>query len=428
MNILWITYDIFDSIKSLVNGKPSTGRPWVQPLFKNLNKVDGINIATITPVINGNHQKIEADSSTHFIIPKNKVLDDLKMSKNTISSFLDIINNFKPDIIHIHGTEISYGLLRKYVDSSIPIVCSIQGIIPPCSAFLKQSVANIEYKSHRSLKNLLGRGGVNGALRKWTRYTPIEKEIYRINQYFIGRTLWDKAYTNAYNPTAAYYHGEELLRPSFYTTRWDIDTCERHRIFISSSAYALKGFHVLIKAAGILKKKYPNLKIVSPLASIKKNRSEITDLLISEDYSNYLKQEIKNQGLEDNIILKQNLTEKEMSQEFKKAHVFVLPSFLENSPNSLGEAMLIGTPSVVSPAGGVLSIVKDEVSTLIFPNDDHIVMAYQIDRLFSSDDLAKEISANASKIAEKRHNVTNTVSQYIGIYESVINTHHNRKV
>ncbi len=424
MKILWITYDIFDYLKTEVKGKPSMGRPWIQPLFENLEKVAGLELATLTPVDKGTSQMIVFGSSVHYIIPRDQD-NKLSISIRSLNSFLSVINEYKPDIIHIHGTEINYGLLRKYVDKRIPIVCSIQGIIPPCSDFLRQSAANIDYKKHRSLKNLLGRGGIDGALRKWKKYTPIEKEIYRINKYFIGRTLWDKAYANTYNPDANYFHGEELLRPSFYTKNWDINRCERYRIFISSSAYALKGFHVLIKAAGILKKKYPDIKIVSPLSSLRQDRSKMIDLLISEDYSNYLKQEVKQQGLEGNLVLRQNLSEEDMAKEFEKAHVFALPSFLENSPNSLGEAMIIGTPAVVSPVGGVLSIIKDEESALAFPTDDYVMMAYQIDRLFSDDSLAQRISAKGKEIANQRHNINNAVNQHVNIYKSIINKHDN---
>lgn len=423
MRVIWITYDVFDYLKPSVNGKPSSGRHWVQSLFENLVKEDCVSLATITPIEGGSNQVFDFGTHTHFTVPKSKSEPTHYMSKSLTADIISIINDFKPDIIHIHGTEINFGLLRKQIDKKIPIVCSVQGIIPPCASFLKQSIANSNYKRYKSLKNIIGVGGIDSALRRWNKYTPVELEIFRINQYFIGRTLWDKAYVSIYNPEALYFHGEELLRKRFYSTHWDINSCDRHRIFISSSAYALKGFHVLIKAAGILKRKYPNIKLVSPLASMKVNRSRITDLLISEDYSNYLKHEVKINGLENNIELKENLTETEMSQEYAKAHIFVLPSFLENSPNSLGEAMLIGTPSVVSPVGGVSSVISNEISALTFPADDHVMMAYQIDRIFSDDQLAYLLSNNAKEIARKRHNIRDTINQYIGIYNEIINVH-----
>ena len=100
-----------------------------------------------------------------------------------------------------------------------------------------------------------------------------------------------------------------------------------------------------------------------------------------------------------------------------------LPSFLENSPNSLGEAMLIGTPTAVSPVGGVLSIVQNEISTLVFPTDDHVMMAHQIDRIFSDDNLAIKLSNNAKRIAMVRHQTKETIEQYINIYKNIIENH-----
>lgn len=428
MRVLWITSDIFSSITTLVKGNYTTGRPWIEPLFNNIVRHKDIQIATLTPVVDGKFQELYINDSPHYVIPIKKNDTTSHIDTKLAEKYLTIINKLSPDIIHVHGTEINFGLLRKYVNKDIPIVCSIQGIIPPCYHFLKQSVANINYKKYRSIKNILGRGGVDGALRKWKKYSPIEKEVFQVNQYFIGRTQWDMAYVTAYNPESKYFHGEEILRRQFYSTNWDINQCERHRIFISSSAYALKGFHVLLKAVGILKSKYPNIKIITPLSSVKEDRSRIADFLLSEDYNNYIKKEIKNQKLENNIELKQSLTAAQMAEEFKKAHVFVLPSFLENSPNSLGEAMLIGTPTVVSPVGGVLSIVQDESSTLAFSTDDHVMMAHQIDRFFTNDDLAVKISSNAKAIAKARHNIENTVNQYINIYTSIINSHRRNKV
>jgi glycosyltransferase involved in cell wall biosynthesis len=111
-----------------------------------------------------------------------------------------------------------------------------------------------------------------------------------------------------------------------------------------------------------------------------------------------------------------------MAERFLQSHVFVLPSYVENSPNSLGEAMMVGTPSVVSYCGGVGSIVDDE-SALIFPIGDSQMLAFQIDRIFQSDALACELSDGARRIAGDRHDVEKTTDSYINIYEKVIDMH-----
>lgn len=423
LRILWITHDVFECFHPYVKGKPTKGGSWIAPLFYSIKNLQGVKLGSITPVINGESHKQMLDDVSYYSIRITKNENKKEMSGFLASKYLWAVNDFKPDIIHIHGTENNFGMLTKYLDFRIPVVCSIQGIINPCHDYLKFSTANLNIRKYQSLKNIMGRGGVNATLKKWRRYSSTEKEIYNKNKYFIGRTFWDNAQLKVKNPESYYFHGEELLRSPFYTASWDITRCERNRIFISSAAYPLKGFHVLLHALALLKDKYPTVKVVAPLSSINMKSSKLKDLLISEDYNNYLKSEIKRLKLEDNIIFLKTLTAEEMASQFSKSHVFVLPSFIENSPNSLGESMMVGTPTIVSPVGGVTSIVKDNENSILFPSGDHVALAFQIDRIFSDDNLAERISRNAREIALKRHDVKQATIQYYAIYSEIIKLH-----
>lgn len=424
MRILWITHDLFECFLPYVKGNPTKGGSWIAPLFYSMKEQSGVKLGSVTPVVNGESQQKEIDGIAYYSIPMKKKENTKDMSEEQASGYLWAINDFKPDIIHVHGTEKNFGLLRKYVNANIPIVCSIQGIILPYYDSLKFSVAAIDIEKYRSLKNRLGRGGVNFTLKKWEHYSLIEREIYRINNYFIGRTTWDKAQLMSLNPGAAYFHGEELLRAEFYTQRWEIDRCERHRIFVSSAAYPIKGFHVLLKAAAMLKQEYPDIKVIAPLATINMSSSLLRDYLINEDYANYLKRMIKELGMEDNVIFKTRLSSAEMALEYSKAHVFALPSFIENSPNSLGESMMIGVPSIAASVGGVPDIVKDNESSLLFSPGDYASLAYQIRRIFSDDTLAMKMSRKAQNIAQRRHNIADTTQQYLAAYFQIIEQHH----
>lgn len=420
MRILWISHDIFEPFLPYVKGKPTKGSSWVAPLFYNMKIQSGVKLGSITPVTNGEAQKKEIDDITYYSIHIKKNENIRNMSEKLASRYLWAINDFQPDIIHIHGTERNFGLLRKFVDAKIPIVCSIQGILSPCYDALKYSIAGVGLRKYKSLKNWLGRGGDYFNLKRWKSSIPIELEIFRINNYFIGRTMWDKAHLKAMNSSAIYFRGEELLRDEFYTQKWHIDTCERHRIFISSAGYSLKGAHILLKAAAILKQEYPDLKIVAPLTTMDMNSSYLKDYLINDDYANYLKSLIKKYSLENNVEFVRRFSAMEMAIENSKAHVFVLASFMENSPNGLGESMMIGVPSVASLVGGVASMVKDNESSLLFPAGDHALLAYQIKRIFSDDTLAMKLSREAQTIAHKRHNIEQTTQQYLTIYSNII--------
>jgi glycosyltransferase involved in cell wall biosynthesis len=106
----------------------------------------------------------------------------------------------------------------------------------------------------------------------------------------------------------------------------------------------------------------------------------------------------------------------EMANELQNAHVFALPSLIENSPNSLAESMLIGTPAVASYVGGVPSMARDEESVLFFPPDDEAVLAEQIRRIFLDDGLARRLSEGASAVARARHSKDRIVKDMLAIY------------
>ena len=106
--------------------------------------------------------------------------------------------------------------------------------------------------------------------------------------------------------------------------------------------------------------------------------------------------------------------------ELKKARAFVMASYIENSSNSLQEAMLLGIPSVVSYTGGIPSIAKHEKNCLMFPRGDAAVMADCLYKIITDDDLSKKLS-EASKIkAGKRNNPERITKELLDIYKDVI--------
>ena len=115
------------------------------------------------------------------------------------------------------------------------------------------------------------------------------------------------------------------------------------------------------------------------------------------------------------------LGDEAMAEEFRKAHICVIPSAIENSPNSLGEAQIMGTPCVASFVGGVPDMITDNVTGLLYRFDDHIVLAYKIMELFKNDELAQYISKNGIIDASKRHDRTKIVKRILDIYQEIKN-------
>ena len=419
MRVLWITHDVLPEFAPFVSGDYSLGGSWIPPLFYSLAENEDIELGIVSPVVNGAYLKKEIDGIQYFSIPIVAGGNTRHMSPDTVENYIKVIDAFEPDIIHIHGVEKNFGLLTKYINRKLPVVCSIQGIINSYYDSLKLSAVSFDKLRFKSIKTLLGMGGgIKAMAAKWEKYCVVEKEIIEINQYFIGRTEWDKSQICAMNPNALYFHGEELLRADFYSKKWEAKKCERHSIFMSSGAYSIKGLHLMIQAMSLLVEKYPNLKLYVPLFN--HSNSKWKRLIFGNEYNNYISHLINVHLLKENIIFLPRLSAASMADLFLKSHVFALPSYVENSPNSLGEAMMVGTPSVVSYCGGVGSIVGNE-SALISPVGDFRILAFQLDRIFQSDEFSSELSQRSHLIADKRHDVEKTTESYINIYKDIIN-------
>ena len=113
------------------------------------------------------------------------------------------------------------------------------------------------------------------------------------------------------------------------------------------------------------------------------------------------------------------LNEAEMCQEYLEANVFVLASYIENSPNSLGEAMLLGVPSIVSKVGGVPSMAEEDKEVLAFDAGDAKGLAEKICRLFASIELQDELRMAARKRAMLTHDAEANYRMLLWIYDKI---------
>ena len=110
-----------------------------------------------------------------------------------------------------------------------------------------------------------------------------------------------------------------------------------------------------------------------------------------------------------------------MAEQYKLANIFICPSSIENSPNSLGEAQLVGVPCIASYVGGVPSMITNEISGLLYQFDEHEMLASLVCKIFSDDDLALKLSQQGIITAEKRHNKKINAQTTFAIYNSIIN-------
>ena len=243
-----------------------------------------------------------------------------------------------------------------------------------------------------------------------------ELHVLKRAKNVFGRTDWDKACTMQINPERSYFHCGEILRECFYTGKWSVETIERHSVFFSQATNPIKGLHFAISAINILSEKYSDIKLYVGGRDIYSG-----DMWKKSSYEKYIRDMIREYSLEDKVVFMGALQAEQMKQKYLSSNVFVSSSTIENSPNSVGEAMILGVPTVTSDVGGVKEMLIHGVEGYIYPMDEPYMLAYYIDLIFSDDELAIRLGSAAKKRAEKNHDREDIMSELIENYNVIIN-------
>ena len=111
-----------------------------------------------------------------------------------------------------------------------------------------------------------------------------------------------------------------------------------------------------------------------------------------------------------------------MKAAFLEANVFVLPSTIENSPNSMGEAMLLGVPCVAADVGGVSTLLKNEEEGFVVPSGEVQLLADSICRIFAMEAEAERMGRAAREHALRTHDPEKNLCDLLEIYRELQET------
>ena len=322
-------------------------------------------------------------------------------------------------MIHVFGTEFPHTLAAvKVFDDSQHTLIGIQGL---CSEIAKCYRAGLPEKvwNKASFRDVLRKDSMRQQQIKFQKRGQNEIEAIQKTGNITGRTAFDKEKTEKINPAARYYAMNETMRTEFYDGKWEPEQSEQYRIFLGQGDYPLKGTHFLLKAMGILKQKYPDLQLYVAGNSIIRQETA-KDRLKLPAYGEYLLKLIKKYGLENHVHIAGRLSAQEMKEQFMKCSVFVCPSVVENSPNTIGEAMLLGVPVVASEAGGIPSMVENGNTGLLFKNHSSEELADAIASIWENPEMARELSAHERVRASFVHDSNKNYDRLMEIYISIL--------
>lgn len=418
MRILWIAMNaaLYDEKK----GDSYGGTGWIGALFNQIKGLKTNNIELGVAFIYSINIKEVIDNTTFYGIKSLKPSGIKKWLYylegynkithldyyNEISS---VINDFKPDVIHLWGVENRLASVSHY--KGIPIVAHLQGLLSLYVYVYYPYGTNAHtFRLDRfSKREWLYNNGVIFGEREMQVRAEIEKMHLNAVPAVMGRTEWDKMVARFNNPNVKYFHVDEALREPFYSApSWKKRRDRKFIIFTTISETIYKGFDVVMKASAILKE-YRYFDFIWYVAGINSD----------SEFVMWFEKVLGLKCKELNIHCLGRQSPDQLISGLLNSDMYVHPSYIDNSPNSLCEAQYLGVPCCSTNVGGVSSLLKDNITGRLVPSNAPFDMAMVIKDCYDNEEKWQSFARDGMNEARKRHNPDNILKQLLYAYNEL---------
>jgi len=419
MKILWFTNSP-SGARYHLTGKQTIAGGWIESLEKTLWEFDEIELAIAFHWRDAKAvEKFSLEHATYYKIPnysQNKFYRYWSRRSGSlepdtvVDHFEEVIRDYQPDVVHIFGTESAFGLVIPRIE--IPTAIWIQGNLTTYTYKWFSGIPRHEVVKHTRFANKLKHNSFLDHYRRAVNVAKRERKIFQACSFFTGRTDWDRRLTKVLSPEATYFHCDEVLRPEFYSATWSRKDNRDKLILLTTIRQNLyKGLETIIETM----QKLPQLidkKVEWRLAGIK-----ATDELVG-----LLKKIYRVDPEELGIVFMGPISSTNLIEQIVEADIFVHPSHIDNSPNSVCEAMLVGIPIIATHTGGTSSLLTDGEEGLLIQDGDSWSLAGSILDMVEHPDTAARMGLQARGRAIKRHDPQKIAQDLLQIYRSMLET------
>ena len=297
------------------------------------------------------------------------------------------LENERFDLIHIWGTEKSFGLLTQY--TSIPVLVHIQGVLNSYQYYLSPNLPS-SYRAFASIR-----------MQRfyWNTLCQIERNVFEVNSVFAGRTNWDRRIVEFLGgDDARYLEMQEGLRKQFLSkdklinTSLEIDENVRLVTVISPPTY--KGAYLIDEIHTYLEQ-YLDRKVDWTVIGTKE----------------------RNAG---NLKFIGRCSDIEIANIFSRSDIYVHTALIENSPNSICEAQTFGLPIIAGLSGGIESLILNRESAILVQPGDALMYTAALVTIINNYSHYKENSLMQIEEVLCRHNPSTLAQVTVLEYENLI--------
>ena len=408
MKVLWILNTPLPEARCPLTGRPevsnSTGS-WVCALADALSSEKDLQLFTAAPSpLAGELRGLQGETMTHFVFPPDS------------NPWKEIRDRIEPDVIHIHGSEYKHSLDYVKACGAHHVVVSLQGLVSEYQKVYFGGIAEETLRKSISLRDRIRKDTVFTQQADMARRGEYEVELLRTVQHVIGRTSWDKAVSLGIHPQLHYHFCNEALRAPFYSGRWSYSSCVQHRIFVSQGHNPIKGVHQLLEALPLVLEQYPDTHVRISGPNVLRGNS-LKDRMLRNGYACLLSDRIQRNHLDKAVQFIGAADAEKVKAELLSANVFALVSIIENSPNSLCEAQMLGVPCVASDVGGTADLIPNLSCGSLYPFEDPSLLAERILDTFRES--PRFDNTEMRSVAAKRHDRNAIKQDLLMIYGEI---------
>jgi glycosyltransferase involved in cell wall biosynthesis len=370
--------------------------PWITRLIKEFEKFKDVRLYIISPHVglkplsfsfemHGiSYNFFKSDRLLNLVTKRFRTSSDkYQRNRNLILKF---VNQIKPDIVNLIGTENPYYAASVIDIENLPIYVSVQTVYN-----------NPQRNIHSHMDGLR---------------SEIEMQIFRKEIYYgcTGRIHRDLIYQ--YNPQAIFFKMFfPVMRPSISEKEENADNAFDF-VFFAATVDKRKGAEDAIEAMAIVKKVEKN--VVLNLVGRCDN-----------SYRAYLDKRIRELDLTRNIVFTDYFaSHAEMHQHVKQSRFALLPIKLDVIPGTVKEAILLGLPVVTYKTTGTPYLNRDGDAVLLADIGDIDNLAQNMLKLMYSPELAATLRRNAKSFVEKELDNTKSAKRLVANYRAVLEHYH----
>ena len=309
------------------------------------------------------------------------------MSASRIEAMAKEIAELKPDVCHIHGTNLfSWLMYRKLRKKHLRTAVTVHGLV----RVEKRNLLKKRFTFKRLAQYLL-QGTVEKLFLSNLPEVIVDTEYVkeRIAQYPIRKKP-----------------GMRVIPQGINGSFFKLECSREPRMFLSVGAIGGRKGHLLtLQAFKQLRQKGINAELT------------IAGVVADPAYHRQLLEMARQSEYKDSVQVLTDLPAKELQELYRKAHVFVLHSEEESQGIVFAEALATGMPVVSTEGGGGPYVVGHGKNGLLSPYGDVAAFSANMERIMS-DEVLWQTMSEAAKSASRHYDwfhISEEVSGFYGV-------------